>query len=290
MQYRKLGRTDIEISEVGFGGAPLGIRNYLEEWDPDSAKTERVVQRALEEALECGYNFFDTAAAYGDGRSEELIGSMLADNHDECYVATKTPLPGNTFRGGGWTSVTSEYVFEQTEQSLDRLQVDSIDLLQVHGEVYTQADRDAIFESVVPAYEQLRADGDVDHFGITLQSAMGIEEIIRSDAFDVLQIRYNVIYQEPFDTFLDMTREHDIGVLVMRPMTSGIFQQFMRSIDAGVPEEHLYEQCLRFVLSDPRISSAVVGMRRASEVRANEAVSESDYRFDLDALHDRHVE
>ena len=132
INYRILGRTGLKVSEVGFGTTPIGIPNYIEEWDPMEEETQTSVREALALALDLGYNYFDTATGYGKGRAEVLPGRMLKDNHHRCYVATKTPAPQ-----GGWSKVTRDYVFDETEKGLKRLQVDYIDVLQVHGVVYS---------------------------------------------------------------------------------------------------------------------------------------------------------
>jgi aryl-alcohol dehydrogenase-like predicted oxidoreductase len=94
MQYRLLGRTGLRVSEVGCGGAPLGIPNYNERWDPHGSAESRSVIDALHRALDLGYNYFDTAPSYGDGRSEELMGQALAGRRTQVYLASKTEWQG----------------------------------------------------------------------------------------------------------------------------------------------------------------------------------------------------
>ena len=283
MNYRVLGRTGLKVSEVGFGTAPVGISNYIEAWDPMAEETQASVRDALALSLDMGYNYFDTATGYGGGRAEELLGRMLKDNHQRCYVATKTPPPR-----GGWSKITRDYVFDETEKSLKRLQVDYIDVLQAHGVVYSQDDRKAVLEVVVPAYIKLKEEGKIRFIGLTNQTSIGVDEFILSDAFDVLQIRYNIIYQEPYDTFLNMAAEHGIGITVNRPLTSGIFQDLMRTAYPKIDDVlDINELSLNFILSDARVATAIVGMRRTSEVEANHRVSIEGKRFDLAEIHNR---
>ncbi len=285
MKYRVLGRTGLNVSEVSFGTVPLGVKNYIEVWDPDDAATQQSIHDTLLRALDLGYNYFDTAASYGEGRSEELLGRMLKNRHDQCYVATKTPIPH-----GGWANATLDYVLEETEASLKRLQVDYIDVLQVHGVKFTSDERKAVLNVVVPAYLKLKEQGKIRFLGLTNQTSIGVDEFIASGFFDVLQIRYNIIYQEPFDTFLDAAAAQGIGITVNRPMTSGIFQKLMRQVVENIDGVlDLNALCLRFCLSDPRIASAIVGMRRISEVEANLETSQLAQLFDLDFLHQRRV-
>ena len=285
MNYRVLGRTGLKVSEVGFGTAPVGIPNYIEAWNPLSEETQNSVRDALALSLDMGYNYFDTATGYGKGRAEELLGRMLKDNHQRCYVATKTPPPS-----GGWSKITRDYVFDETEKSLKRLQVDYIDVLQAHGVVYSQDARKAVLEVVVPAYIKLKEEGKIRFIGLTNQTSIGVDEFILSDAFDVLQIRYNIIYQEPYDTFLNMAAERGIGITVNRPLTSGIFQTLMQTAYPEINDVlDLNELCLNFILSDSRVATAIVGMRRPSEVKANHRVSMEGKRFNLAEIHNRQV-
>ena len=283
MNYRILGRTGLEVSEVGFGTAPIGLFNYIEAWDPTAEENQTSVREALALSLDLGYNYFDTATAYGKGRAEEFLGEILKDNHQRCYVATKTPSPR-----GGWSKVTRDYVLDETEKSLKRLQVDYIDVLQVHGVAYSQDDRKAVLEVVVPAYIKLREEGKIRFPGLTNQTSIGVDEFILSDAFDVIQVRYNIIYQEPFDTFLKMAVERDIGITVNRPLTSGIFQNLMRTACPKIDDVlDINELSLNFILSDPRVASAIVGMRRPSEVEANHRVGMEGKRLNLAEIHNR---
>ncbi len=97
MKYRVLGRTGLNISEVSFGTVPLGVKNYIEVWDPDDAATQQSVQQTLLRALDLGYNYFDTAASYGEGRSEELLGRMLKDRQSDGFELLRLALTAPRF-------------------------------------------------------------------------------------------------------------------------------------------------------------------------------------------------
>lgn len=213
------------------------------------------------------------------------MGWMLKRHHDECFIATKTPGPR-----GGWNAVTEEHVIRETELSLKRLQVDYIDVLQVHGVSFSQDERRSIMEVVVPAYQKLQEAGKVRFLGLTNQTSIGVDEFIESGVFDVIQIRYNIIYQEPFDIYLDDAVRQGIGITVNTPLTSGIYQKLMRSYVPDIGNVvNLDELCLDFVLSDPRVSCAIVGMRRKQEVELNNATIDARRRLDLTAIHNRRV-
>ena len=96
MQYRTLGRTGLTVSEIGVGGAQFGIPDYMGRWDPYSREAETMTRATVEGAIDLGYNYFDTAPGYGDGRGEELLGMGLKGHRDQVVLATKVS-------GGHWT-------------------------------------------------------------------------------------------------------------------------------------------------------------------------------------------
>ena len=112
MHYRRLGRTGLEVSEVGFGGAPAGLRNYIDAWEPDDEEAAQSIARTIRRAVELGINYFDTAPSYGAGRSEELVGQGLRGLRDRVYIATKTQARD------------ADEVRRSVEQSLVRLATD----------------------------------------------------------------------------------------------------------------------------------------------------------------------
>ena len=282
MRYRTLGRTGLRVSEVGCGGAPLGIPNYNEVWDPWAEDTTREAIAALQHAVELGYNYFDTAPSYGDGRSEELIGEALAGRRDRVYLAGKTE----------WKGKSKDEVLRRVEGSLRRLKTDYLDVLQFHGGDYTPDDFRSITEGgPLDAYRQLQRDGKIRFIGITAEEPVTLRPFLDTNLFDVIQIRYNLIYQAAWHNILPLARERDIGVVLMRPLSSGIFQKLMRAARPDIDQYlDLHAIALNYVLSDPNVSTAIVGMRRIAEVEANNALSDAvERRLDLDWLHDRMV-
>jgi aryl-alcohol dehydrogenase-like predicted oxidoreductase len=283
MRYRTLGRTGLRVSEVGCGGAPLGIPNYNEVWDPWAADTTRTAVEALRHAVELGYNYFDTAPSYGDGRSEELLGEALAGRRDRVYLAGKTE----------WKGKSKDDVLRRVEGSLRRLGTDHLDVLQFHGGDYTPEDFRWITEGgPLDAYRQLQRDGTIRFIGVTAEEPVTLRPFLETDLFDVIQIRYNVIYQAAWHNILPLARERNVGVVLMRPLSSGIFQRLLRAARPDIDQYlNLHEIALNYVLSDPRVSTAIVGMRRVAEVEANNALSDAtEKRLDLDWLHDRMVQ
>ena len=282
MQYRTLGRTGLRVSEVGCGGAPLGIPNYNEVWDPWAEETARTVTDTLRRAIDLGYNYFDTAPSYGDGRSEELMGQALAGRRSTIYLASKTE----------WKDKDRDYTLRRVESSLRRLQTDYLDVLQFHGGDYTPEDFRWIMEGgPLDAYQQLQREGKVRFIGITAEEPVTLRPFLETGVFDVIQIRYNIIYQAAWHNILPLARERNVGVVLMRPLSSGIFQKLLRAARPDIDQYlDLNEIALNYVLSDPNVSTAIVGMRKVAELEANNAVSDAvEKRLDLDWLHERQV-
>ncbi len=282
MQYRILGRTGLRVAEVGCGGAPLGIPNYNERWNPQGSDESRSVIDALNHAIDIGYNYFDTAPSYGDGRSEELMGQALAGRRQHIYLASKTE----------WQGKDRAWAIARAEASLKRLQTDYLDVLQFHGGDYTPEDFQWIIHGgPMDAYRRLQQDGKIRFIGITAEEPSTLRPFIDTDLFDVIQVRYNIIYQNAWHNILPLARQRNLGVVLMRPLSSGIFQKLMRMANPDIDQHvDLNALALNYVLSDPNVSTAIVGMRRVAEVEQNNAISDAvEQRIDLDWLHERQV-
>ena len=283
MQYRTLGRTNLKVSEIGFGGAQVGIPNYMETWDPHGAREQQTILDALDRALDLGLNYVDTAPAYGDGVSEEVLGRIVGKRRDEIVLATKL------------TDYDGKSVIESAERSLRRLQTDVIDLLQFHGGIYEKDALDTILNGGgLDALHTLRDQGKIRFLGFTAElPSGGVSTLIATGAFDVMQIRYNFTYQCACD-FINprgVMREaetQNMGIVTMRPLTSGIFQRLMAQAFPQLAPADLSAFLLNYVLSNPFVDVAIIGMRRIAEVEANNAHSDDTAtRLDLEAVHDR---
>ena len=283
MQYRTLGRTNLKVSEIGFGGAQVGIPNYMETWDPRGAREQQTILDALDRALDLGLNYVDTAPDYGNGISEEVLGRVVGKRRDEIVLATKL------------SDYDGKSVIESAERSLRRLQTDVIDVLQFHGGIYEKDDLDAILNGGgLDALHTLRDQGKIRFLGFTAElPSGGVSTLIATGAFDVMQIRYNFTYQCACD-FINprgVMREaeaQNMGIVTMRPLTSGIFQRLMTEAFPQLAETDLSGFLLNYVLSNPFVDVAIIGMRRIEEVEANNALSDDTAsRLDLEAVHDR---
>ncbi|WP_158745315.1 aldo/keto reductase [Acidisphaera sp. L21] len=265
MKTRTLGRTGLRVSAVALGGAPFGYVNKANGWDPWSTEGRNTAIATLNHALDAGINYIDTAPLYGNGNSETLIGEVMRSRRDECVLASKV-----------WFEKDHQGVLASVHDSLKRLQTDRIDVLQVHGRMYTAADYEHIVNGgLLDALRKLKEQGKIGCIGITTEEPWTVLPFLAQGEFDVFQIAYNIIYQAASRHFLVEAAEANAGVVSMRTMTSGVFQ---RAAQYLAPEwqdaRDLYEVSLKFVLSDSRIHSALIGMRWEDEVDRNVQIAD----------------
>jgi aryl-alcohol dehydrogenase-like predicted oxidoreductase len=287
MQYRTLGRTGLRVSEIGVGGAQFGLTNYMGEWNANSDKAQRATTATVHRALELGYTYFDTAPGYGNGRGEEMVGVALEGHRHEVVLATKVS-------GGQWTP---EGIRASVEASLRRLRTDVIDVIQFHGGWYGPEQVAQVLErGGLETFQRLKEKGKVRFIGFTAEGpTCGVERLIATGAFDVMQVRYNLMYQHPSDWHNDegVIRQADaqgMGIVLMRPLTSGVFQRLMAQTFPQIDVLDIGKLLLNYVLSDPYVDVALVGMREPRFVDLNNVISDNvASRIDLAKLHDRYV-
>jgi aryl-alcohol dehydrogenase-like predicted oxidoreductase len=300
MRHRRLGRTGIEVSEIGYGAWGIGGSQWGGADDDESIK-------ALHRAIDLGLDFIDTALAYGNGRSERIVGQVVRERSETVHVATKVPPKNLTWPAPSGVPVDEvypgDYVRACAERSLDNLGLDRIDLLQLHVWSDEWVDRGDWREAV----EDLRAQGRIRFFGASLndhQPANGLR-LVESGAVDTVQVIYNVFDQSPEDELFPACREHDVGVIARVPFDEGgltgtigpdtefpegdfrahyfggdrrrELDERVRAIlaDLGIDRSELPAVALRYVLSEPTVSAVIPGMRSIRNVERNLAVSET---------------
>jgi predicted aldo/keto reductase-like oxidoreductase len=222
-------------------------------------------------------------------RSERDGGAMSAHAHDTepepIFLATKVSHTEPDIRGS-------------VERSLRNLRVDLIDLVQVHGGSYTEADEDSVMRrgGVLDILEKARDEGLISHIGFTTEDQNpAVYRFIASGRFEVMQVQYNLFFQHPYSPdrpFGGMiaARDAGMGIVTMRSLTSGVFQHWMRSVR---PDDNFdYSAALlQFVLSNPLVNVALAGMRSMDEVDRNIAVlRDLSGRIDLDDLHEKYIQ
>ncbi len=255
----RYGNTGLEVTRMGFGGFPLGAVNRARGWDPYTAEGRALAIRTLHAALDAGINLIDTAAGYGNGHSESIIGEGLRGRRDSVVLATKVGYKGS-----------ARDVTDSVERSLQRLRTDAVDIIQFHGGMYTEREVAHILDDgLLEALERLREQGKARFVGFTVEEPWTARPLVATGRFACVQVRYNLIYQGAALHVLNDARQAKLGVSVMRPMTSGMLQRIARHVAPQWSEEEICEAALRFVLSDSRVHVANVGMRFPEEVARN---------------------
>ncbi len=262
----RFGRTGLQVTRLALGGYPFGGVNRARDWDPFTEWGRAVAVETVHAALEAGINYIDTAPSYGDGNSESIIGEATHDRRERFVLATKV----------SYNNLSPKEVIASVEASARRLRTDVIDVIQFHGGLYTQAQVDHILRGgLLDALISLRTRGLVRFLGFTVEEPLTARPLVASGAFDVIQVRYNLIHQGAALHVLNEATTADMGIATMRTMTSGIFQRLASYLVPQRPEEELYELTLKFVLSDSRVHLPIVGMRWPEEVERNVALVNS---------------
>ncbi len=285
LEYVDLGSTERKVSRLGFGGAPVGLKNYIQHYDPQNTQNRNAAIEAIGRAVELGVTYFDTAAGYGDGQSEEIFREGLGSSRG-LFLATKCgPTDGSGVR-------------RSVEQSLKRLGRDFVDLLQVHGSAYKADDIDKVLASGGMADEmvKLREEGLVRHIGFTGEAQdQSFFRLLDSHRFEVMQVCYNLIFQHPYDPHwksgsIIQAEASGLGIVTMRGLTAGLFQRWFRAAMPGL-EIDFSAPLLQFQLSNPLVDVVLVGMRTVQEVEKNVAVAKDlEGRIDLPAVHEHYPE
>lgn len=280
--FTKFPRTGATVSRLGFGGAAIGLTNYLGVYDAKASRETSVL--AVRQAAAGGITYFDTAPGYGSGLSEEIFGEAL-EGMAGLTIATKVKAePGTDVRAS-------------LEASLARLRRPRIDLLQIHG---TSIDAETCRAILAPGgiaeqMRRLRDEGLVAAVGFTSEdNNASVYALIEQGGFDTMQIAYNLLLQHPYEPTrpfgsLFAAKERGMFTVAMRTITSSIFQRWVRMANPG--NEFDYTGALiQFVLSNRLIDVALVGMRTEGDVVANLAEWRAiEQRIDVDALWGRYV-
>ena len=299
MNTRQLGRTGIEVSEVGYGAWGIGGSEWIGAEDDESV-------RALERAIDLGLTFIDTALAYGRGHSEQIVGRVVAARPETIHVATKVPPKNRRWPAPEGTTADEafpgEWVRRCTERSLENLGTDAIDLQQLHvwrDDWVGQGDW-------LEAVQALKDEGKIRFFGVSINDHQPSNalKLIETGVVDSVQVIYNVFDQSPEDELFPACLEHGVGVLARVPFDEGgltgrigpdttfpdgdfrnhYFRDDRRqevadrvaaiAEDLGVDEDRIAEVALRYVLSHPAVSTVIPGMRTLRNVERNMAVGD----------------
>jgi aryl-alcohol dehydrogenase-like predicted oxidoreductase len=298
MKFRNLGKTRLNVSEVGFGAWAIGGS-----WGPQSGADSVA---ALNKALDLGVNFIDTAAGYGDGKSERIIGEVLRSRRDSVVVATKTPPAPGPWPPSPYCIASErypeKYLRENVEQRLRNLGTDRIDILQLH--TWTRAwNRNPEPFSVL---RKLKEEGKVRFIGVSTpeHDQNSVISLMRDGWVDVVQVIYNIFEQEPAAELLPAAIEADVGIIVRVVFDEGALTgkwtgdtafpegDFRRSYFEGdrlgravaragrvakAVEGSGYtlpQAAIKFALANDAVGTVIPGMRNPAQAEANCSVSE----------------
>ncbi len=306
MQYTQLGKRGPKVSTIGFGAWAIGGMNW--------GKTDdEVSKRALNEALDQGVTLIDTADVYGFGHSEELIAQVMKQRgKGNVIIATKA---GNDFyfateeddQGYGpiRQNYEKDYIIYAAEQSLKRLGVEALDILQLHSPDLDKLERDEPWL----ALEQLKRDGKILHAGLSIQSFKETEQAhlldLHHDILDSIQVRYNLLEREAEKVLFPKAMQYGIGVIVRIPLLFGLLTgkfdrntkftgddhrkmnlspeklekyltqlEKMKPLFERYPDQTMAQVSLRFCISHPACHTAIPGAKTPQQVRDNCAASD----------------
>ena len=294
MKYRKLGRTNYEVSEIGYGAWGIGGALWQGGRDDESLA-------ALRRAIELGLNFIDTALAYGDGHSEKLVGQVVRDSGRKIYVATKVPPKNQLWPAQPGIGIDEvfpyDYIMACTERSLRNLRLEAIDLQQLHVWNPEWIGRDEWRRG----FEDLQRSGKVKAVGVSINDHQpdSALELIETGLIDTVQVIYNIFDQSPGRNLFPLCQKRNIGVLARVPLDEGSLtgrvttastfppgdfrndyfrgdrkRQVVERVNAiredlGLADGELPEAALRFCFSHPAVSTVIPGMRSRRNVEVN---------------------
>jgi aryl-alcohol dehydrogenase-like predicted oxidoreductase len=296
MRRRRLGRTGLEVSELGYGAWGIGGAHWIGADDETS-------MTSLREAIASGVDFIDTALAYGDGHSEELVGRAVREATETVRVATKIPPADGRWPAKPGYDVgdmfPASWIVETTERSLRNLGLDAIDVQQFH----TWTDDWVGRGDWADAIAALKQAGKIRFFGVSIRNhdPASVLALLETGLVDTVQVIYNVFDQSPEDQLFDAAIRHDVGIIVRVPLDEGGLTGAIRPdttfpegdfrssyfagerlrevhdraqaiiADLGIEEDALANVALRFCLGQPAVSTVIAGMRSPENVRRNVA-------------------
>jgi aryl-alcohol dehydrogenase-like predicted oxidoreductase len=302
MRKRRLGTTDLEITRVGLGSWAIGGGGWAYAWGPqDDAESISTIHRALE----LGVNWIDTAAVYGLGHAEEVVGRALAGRRDKCVVATKC---GRLWQSGDrniYSRLSASSVRAELEASLRRLGTDYIDLYQIHW----PTPEEEMEEGWAEIARHVKA-GKVRYAGVSNFSVEQLERAAEIHPVASLQPPYSMLRREAEAELLPYCLSHGIGVIAYSPMQAGLLSgKFTRERAAALPQDDWRKTSPRFrepelgynlrlveglkaiaarrggsaaelaiawVLRRPEVTAAIVGGRKPRQVEETAAAADWD--------------
>src|SRR6516165_709488 len=323
MNLRKLGQSDLNLTPIGIGAWAIGGGRWEFGWGPQDDEQSIAAIRA---GLDLGINWIDTAAAYGLGHSEKIVGRAVRGLRYRPYIFTKCSL---VWDGTGKIvhNLQADSIRRECEASLERLEIDAIDLYQIHWPAWKGAPESASpgsIEEAVGALAKLRDQGKIRHIGVSNFNVQQIERAQRVAPITSLQPQYSLVATEVGTAILPYALSQRIGVIVYSPMGSGLLTGAMtRERIAAMPEDDWRKHSANFqepllgrnlqlvetlrsvgqrhkaspgevaiawTLKNPAVTAAIVGVRNAQQAKGNEGAASLELTSDeLAEIQDRVV-
>jgi len=275
MEYRTLGKSDLNISRIGFGCMSL---------DPADPNSENILLKALDG----GINYFDTADLYNKGLNESILGRAFAGKRNQVLLATKV---GNQWRadGSGWDwNPSKKHILSSIDQSLKRLQTDYVDLYQLHGGTI-----DDPIDDIIETFEHLKTAGKIRYYGISSIRPNVIREFVNRSSIVSVMMQYSLLDRRPEEEMLTFLHENEVGVLARGSIAKGLLvskpaEQFLNyslelvakmatTVKSVSKFNHpVLETATQYVLNHPAVSSAILGIRTEAQLQEALTISHSD--------------
>src|SRR3954453_13766908 len=279
MKKRKLGHSDLYVTELGLGCMSIGTE-------------EKAARLIIETALEEGINYFDTADLYDFGENEKIVGQALKAVRENVILATKV---GNRWKPDqtSWTwDASKAYIKEEVKNSLKRLGTDYIDLYQLHGGTI-----DDPIDETIEAFEELKAEGFIRYYGISSIRPNVIREYINKSSMVSVMMQYSILDRRPEEEALPLLHEHGISVVTRGPLAKGLLSdKLLRKASEKGYLEYSYEElmeilqllkekvaasrsftevAIQYNLANPAVASVVAGASSPEQIRSNAAAVRS---------------
>lgn len=288
MEKRRLGKSDLYVTELGLGCMTLGT---------DALAAERIINAALEE----GVNYFDTADLYDFGVNESIVGRALKPVREKIIIATKVGNRWNSNKAGWSWDPSKTYIKEAVKDSLTRLGTDYIDLYQLHGGTL-----DDPIDETIEAFEELVSEGIVKYYGISSIRPNVIREYASKSTISSVMMQYSILDRRPEEEALSVLRENGISVVARGPLAKGLLSDvgvnkitekgfmdyseeelgsLLLKLKNHFGDRSLTEVALRYVLHNPTTASVVAGASTVEQVKNNakavrsQALTEEEVSF-----------
>jgi aryl-alcohol dehydrogenase-like predicted oxidoreductase len=289
MKYRKFGSTGFQVSEIGFGAWAIGGNAFGNSYGPTEDEES---MRAIKTALDLGCTFFDTADVYGHGHSEELLGRALQGRRDRVVIATKGG--SDFYHTPPRLNFTEAHLTFAVEQSLKRLQTDYIDLYQLHNPPFSVIEHGRLFDPL----EKLKTQGKIRHYGISIHDPAEGLLALKNGKPAAIQVVYNYLRRDAAEELFPRAIAEGVAIIAREPLANGFLagkyskdsifpvgdirhqwpmkyqtqiinqvDDFSKRVKGGTLT--LSQSALKFVLSQPAVSTVIAGCKTVTQTEEN---------------------